>query len=276
MKVLFVTNAHGADYMCDVTFHGLRSLLGPDCVDSTRMDFMYENGKDYYFHSLYKLLPDIEVDRDDIPAKIHSYFFDAIVFGSVHRCTDYYDLARALYPRNKLAFIDGEDDANITGHLGHGWYFKRELQTDHPDLLPIQFGIPEEKIRPIDLSRKTRLMAHCDPRDRSTMVYYDSESRYYDQYSDAYFGYTMKKGGWDCMRHHEILAAGCMPYFADFDNCPKLTLSKFDRSLFKEARDMADNWGIEDEEYWYRLAVDVRESLKSTKQIAKYVLEHLQ
>src|SRR5215475_467028 len=98
MKVLFVTNAHGADYLCDVAFHGLRSLLGPDCVDSTRMDFMYQNGKDYFFHSLYKLLPDIEVDRDDIPNKIRARFYDAVIFGSVARCLDYFNLVRALYP----------------------------------------------------------------------------------------------------------------------------------------------------------------------------------
>lgn len=37
------------------------------------------------------------------------------------------------------------------------------------------------------------------------------EHRYYDDYSRSYFAVTRRKGGWDCMRHYEILAAGTHP-----------------------------------------------------------------
>src|SRR5262245_27711032 len=129
MKILYISNAHGADYLADLCFHGLRSLLGPDCVDVKRIGHMYTDSEHYYFHSLYKLLPDIPVDREDIVGKIRARYFDAVIYGSVHRCLDYFDLVRALYPRDRIVFLDGEDDGNITGQLGHGWYFKRELQT---------------------------------------------------------------------------------------------------------------------------------------------------
>jgi hypothetical protein len=276
MKVLYVSGAAGADYMCDVAMHGLRSLLGPDCVDVNKMWFMYDTSPHYMFHSLYKLLPDIPVDREDIPAKIAARYFDAIIYGSTHRCRDFLDEVRTAYPRNRIAFIDGEDDGGLAPAVGQGWYFKRELYSPHPDILPIQFGIPKEKIRPIDLSRKATLMAHCDPRDRSTYQYYDSESRYYDQYSDAYFGYTMKKGGWDCMRHVEILAAGCVPYFAGLDDCPADTLALFPREHFIQARDLHDRH-FEKAAYVELLGAMHRDILPqvTTEAIARRVLDRL-
>jgi hypothetical protein len=277
MKVLYLSGGNGADYQCDVVMHGLRTLLGPDLVDVNKMYFMYDTSPDYMFHSLYKLLPDIEVDRENVEAKIQSRYFDAVVYGSTHRCRDYLDLVLGAYPANKIAFIDGEDGPELSPTVGHGWYFKRELYEPHADVLPIQFGIPKEKIRPIDLSRKTRLMAHCDPRDRSTYVYYDSESRYYDQYSDAYFGYTIKKGGWDCMRHHEILAAGAIPYFADIENCPRNTLHLFPREHLQLARELHDNWRDGSQLEWLRLMNEIRDvAIWCTEDIAQDILDRLQ
>jgi len=274
MKVLYLSGGKGADYQCDVVMHGLRSLLGPDLVDVNKMYFMYDTSWDYMFHSLYKLLPDIEVDRENVEEKIKSHYFDAVVYGSAHRYRDYMDLVLGSYPANKIAFIDGEDGPELAPAVGHGWYFKRELYAPNPDILPIQFGVPKEKIRAIDLNRKTRLMAHCDPRDRSTYQYYDSEQRYYDQYSDAYFGYTMKKGGWDCMRHHEIIAAGALPYFQDFDDCPIGTLATFDRIHMRNVRAMHDTWP-ESEDCWESLMLAAREDLLSTEAIAKRILERI-
>jgi hypothetical protein len=230
------------------------------------------------FHSLYKKLPDIEVDRNEIEAKIRSKHWDAVVYGSVHRNRDYLDLVGAVYPRDKIAFIDGEDGPEISGQLGHGWYFKRELADPHPDILPIQFGVPKECVRSIDLSRKSRLMAHCDPRDRSTMVYYDSESRYYDQYSDAWFGYTMKKAGWDAMRHHEILAAGCLPYFENFDACPNQTLYRFWRPFMKLAREIRDTWDDGEilKDMWLATSILTQaKCLLTTEDLARLVLDRL-
>jgi len=277
MKVLYLSGGKGADYQCDVVMHGLRSLLGPDLVDVNKMYFMYDTSWDYMFHSLYKLLPDIEVDRENVEEKIKSHYFDAVVYGSAHRYRDYMDLVLSSYPANKIVFIDGEDGPELAPAVGHGWYFKRELYAPNPDILPIQFGVPEEKIRPIDLSRKVRLMAHCDPRDRSTYQYYDSEQRYYDQYSNAYFGYTMKKGGWDCMRHHEIIAAGAIPYFENFRDCPADTLYKFRRMSFYCAEALHDNWektGLKAD--WLMIARRMQEEcLMTTEAIAKRILERI-
>jgi len=277
LKILYITGATGADYQADVAMHGLRSLLGPDLVDVKKMWFMYDTSEPCMFHSLYKLLPDIEVDRENVEAKIQSKYYDAVVYGSVHRCRDYMQLVLDAYPQNKIVFIDGEDGPELAPAVGHGWYFKREIYEPHPNLLPIQFGIPKEKIRSIDLSRKTRLMAHCDPRDRSTYVYYDSEQRYYDQYSDAYFGYTMKKGGWDCMRHHEIIAAGALPYFNGIGSCPEGTLATFRRDVLTLAMETHDHWK-EDTGFkrsWEGQMAMMRQCLLTTEAIAKRILERV-
>lgn len=276
MRILYLTGATGADYMADICMHGLRSLLGSDLVDVQKMWFMYDTSEHYMFHSLYKLLPDIEVDRENVEEKIRSHYFDAVVYGSVHRCRDHMQLVLDAYPANRIVFIDGEDGPELTPAVGHGWYFKREIYEPNPHLLPIQFGIPKEKIRPIDLSRKMRLMAHCDPRDRSTYVYYDSEQRYYDQYSDAYFGYTMKKGGWDCMRHHEIIAAGALPYFQDFEKCPEGTLATFSRTAIMVAKELHDTWTPITPASWMIEMEEMRECLLTTEAIAKRILDRLQ
>jgi hypothetical protein len=226
------------------------------------------------------LLPDIEVDRENVEAKIQSRHYDAVVYGSVHRCRDYMQLVLDTYPANKIAFIDGEDGPELSPAVGHGWYFKREIYEPNPDLLPIQFGIPKEKIRPIDLSRKTRLMAPLIPGDYSTYLYYDSEERYYDQYSDSYFGLTRKKGGWDCMRHYEIMAAGTLPYFSDFESCPLLTLDRFPREEFYAYRRLHDDWDSFNGNmaHWLCMAQRVHAAMTfhlTTEAIAKRVLDRL-
>jgi len=285
MKVLYVSGATGADYQCDLVMHGLRSLLGPDLVDVNKMWFMYDTSEHYMFHSLYKLLPDIEVDRGEVEEKIRRHHFDAVVFGSAHRCRSYLDLVASVYPASKIAFIDGEDGPELCGDaLGRGWYWKRELYSPDSRVMPIQFGIPKEKIRPIDMDRKNRgpVFAPCNPMDRSTYQYYDSETRYYDQYSDAWFGITMRKGGWDCMRHYEIIASGTVPYFIDIEQCPPDTLALLPRDPLLRARRLADPGRWQDSDHdrttWWWIMDELHQVLVkhlTTEAHAKRILEKL-
>jgi hypothetical protein len=41
----------------------------------------------------------------------------------------------------------------------------------------------------------------------------------------SYFAFTHKRGGWDCMRHYEILASGCVPYMADIQTLDSAPLN---------------------------------------------------
>jgi hypothetical protein len=277
MKVLYLSGATGADYECDMIMHGLRTLLGPDLVDVNRLDFMYQNWPHPPFYSIYSLLPDIPVDRDDIQAKISRHYFDLIIYGSIHRYRQHWELVRTLYPANRIVFIDGEDDHSVVDFVGAGIYFKRELTDQHHSaILPIQFCIPKEKIRPIDLSRKTRLMSPLIPGDTSTYIYYGDESKYYDQYSESYFGRTKKKGGWDCCRHYEIMAAGALPYFENLEECPSKTLYWLPKDRLMIARNLYENWTDNCEDEWQSDMESVRRMLLScltTEAMAKYVLD---
>jgi hypothetical protein len=279
MKVLYLSGATGADYMADMLFHGLRTLLGADCVDVNKLEFMYQGWSHPPFYTVYSLLPDIEVNRGDIEHRISDKYFDLIIYGSVHRYRQYSSLVASRYPRNQVFLIDGEDDGNLSDLRCYGTYFKRELQVPDEDLHPIQFAIPKEKIIPAKLEIKERLMAHCDPRDRATYVYYGDEYKYYQQYATSYFGYTMKKGGWDCCRHYEIMAAGAIPYFANLDACPIRTLNWLPKRHLAAARDLYDSWGTgqDDPATWLELAEMMQEVLRrdlTTVALAKRILEY--
>lgn len=98
---------------------------------------------------------------------------------------------------------------------------------------PIQFSIPEIKIVET-IPHKDRDFAFIVPGQLHTYIY-NSESEYYKDYQHSYFAITCKKGGWDCMRHYEILANGCIPYFIDIDNCPPKIMQFLPKELIKEA-----------------------------------------
>jgi hypothetical protein len=106
-------------------------------------------------------------------------------------------------------------------------------------LHPITFSIPKEKICK-NTSLKTKILSDLIPGDVSTYIY-NTEEEYYDEYKKSYFAITKQKGGWDCMRHYEILANGCIPYFIDISNCPKNTMFLLPKDLFIEANILYDN-----------------------------------
>jgi hypothetical protein len=102
--------------------------------------------------------------------------------------------------------------------------------------IPIQFAVPEAKIVQ-DIPEKTRDFASLIPGDLSTYTYQEEEE-YYQGYRQSYFALTWKKGGWDCLRHYEILASGCIPYFVDLDYCDANTMYFLPRELIKEAMNL--------------------------------------
>jgi len=228
MKILFLsTGGPTQDYLRDCVFHGLRSLLGSDVVDAGKLDSMYVGADRTRMYgrgfTLYAMLPDIEVDRTDIPKKISKKYFDIVIYGSIHRCQDYLAEVASMYQAPQCVFLDGEDHPGYLSGLG-GLTFKRELYNPQPGCLPIQFGIPKEKILPSPLD-KEEILAPCDPINKKTYIY-STEEEYYFQYAKSYFGATMKKAGWDCLRHYEILSQWCLPYFRCFEQLPP-TIAQF-------------------------------------------------
>jgi hypothetical protein len=227
------------------------------------------------FFSIYGLLPNIEVDRSDIEHKIRAKFFDLVIYGSIQRCQSYLTEVLAAYPPSQIYFIDGEDDHTIRRDVkDRGVYFKRELPDGESWIRPIEFCIPKEKIRK-EMPPKLNLMAPLNPYDRSTYIYYGSEDSYYKQYAESFFAKTCKKGGWDCCRHYEIMAAGCIPYFDRLEDCPTYTLNWLPRNALLEARKLCDNWNPSRIPEWQSLGIRIGDALNTyltTEAMAKYVL----
>lgn len=98
---------------------------------------------------------------------------------------------------------------------------------------PIQFSISESKIVKA-IPQKDRDFAFIIPGDLKTYVFQD-EKDYYRDYQRSYFAVTREKGGWDCMRHYEILANGCIPYFLNLKKCPPKIMTRLPKKLILKA-----------------------------------------
>lgn len=245
MRILFIAKGDLPDFQSDMVFHGGRSIYGDDFVDCNKVWYMYREDKELYWNSrvpengrsygrgftLYGLFDQGNIDREDIPNKIRNHYYDKIIYGSCTRCLDHIDIVRSFYDKKDVLLIDGEDNQMIQEDLlNFGTYFKRELLTrDLDKARPIYFAIPEELIFTGMLNKKKEY-ATIIPGDLSTYIY-DNQVDYYDGYREAWFGVTFKKGGWDCLRHYEILMNGCIPYFPDISNCPAHTMVTLPKNL---------------------------------------------
>lgn len=236
MKILYLTKGDHVDYQNDCLLIGLKELYGSDVIDYNKQSHNYVTYDEQAAKKLYgmgmsvtRILPDLTVDRTDITTKIKTHYFDLIVYGSIWRCSDYLEQILKYYPPNKVIAIDGEDETNIHPCFKLGiLYFKRELIYTDPRLKSISFAIPTSKLSLG--SAKTKDFAHITPLDKKTYIY-NNEADYYNDYKQARFGVTLKKAGWDCMRHYEILANGCIPYFLNVNVCPPLTMFNFPKQL---------------------------------------------
>jgi hypothetical protein len=289
MKILYVTNHISTaktsggfinDYQNDLVFYGLRELFGDDVVDSTQIISLYKEyeSKIHPQHlwggmTTFWLIGENKINRDDIEEKIKNQYYDLIIYGSIKRCKDYYDLVSKCYPPNKVILIDGNDEPELDPLYTKHLYFKRELQQSHPNLLPITFGIPTCKLAKPNKS-KTQEYATCIPGQPETYIFKDEKS-YYNDYQKSYYGVTMKKAGWDCMRHYEILGNYCMPYFIGLEDCPKDTLVNLPKELLFEGRELINNF---DEQKYYTILDEIFNHTKNnltTKNIASHLLEKI-
>ena len=252
-RILFLTESR-EDYLADSLLHGLVSL-GHEVVDYPRKQILYSGyetcpvepklGVRGHGFTLYGLLPDRPVDRTFVIQRLESGWFDLVVIGQIWRqWGQLLDLA-PLLQSVPVILLDGDDDTRLFHHSGtrlkrYGWqpfpirssrcfYFKRELQHHMVQrkwcrVLPASFSIPEEKIRPINFEVKYQKLArHCvDPEVAKecglhTSYAFDSEQDYYDDLAASRFSVTTKRGGWDCLRHYEIAAAGSLICFRQME-----------------------------------------------------------
>lgn len=256
LRILFLTESR-EDYLADSILHGLISL-GHDVTDYPQKHILYRRSSTCRATSefsvrgngftLYGTLDERPVDRSLITQKLENNFFDIVIIGQVWRqWGQLLDLA-SLLQAVPVVLLDGDDDTRLFCHSGtrirrYGWqpfpirsgrclYFKREWQGNARrarmyKLYPTSFSIPSEKIRSVDFASKSqRLASHCVDSEVAvacglhTSYAFSSEEAYYDDLASSRFAVTTKRGGWDCLRHYEIAAAGALPCVRDLDIKP--------------------------------------------------------
>ena len=139
--------------------------------------------------------------------------------------------------------------------------------------------MPEEKIHH-SFPEKTDRLASIVPGNIQTYIY-NTEIDYYNGYRKSYFGLTCRKAGWDCLRHYEILANRCIPYFYDLNVCPDLTMCQFPKDTIKKTNQMFDSEsplaGTALEDQYLDYENDLYEYTKknlTTKALISYILNH--
>lgn len=289
MKILYVTDhvdiarASGGfinDYQNDLVFYGLRELFGDDVVDSTQIISLYKEyeNKIHPQHlwggmTTFWLIEQNNIDRSNIEEKIKDRFYDFIIYGAIQRCKQYYDVVSKVYPKEKVILVDGNDEPNLDPLYEKHLYFKRELVSKHPNLVPITFGIPTCKLA-LPNKNKTQEYATCIPGQPETYIFKDEKS-YYEDYRKSFYGVTMKKAGWDAMRHYEILGNYCMPYFIGLEDCPEGTLANLPKDLLFEGKKLAESF---EESKYFRILDEMftyTQNNLTTKHIANYIISKL-
>ena len=237
MKILFInsqnTGDYVNDYMNDLFLHGLRQLSDNEVIDYPGAWYLYKDeskkrnleknsfwGKGF---STSNILDDFNsVDRTDILSKIKNKYFDLVIYGWIRRNNEFFD--DIIKYNNNCVVVDGEDDQYIDKEYSNRClYFKRELDQTIPNIEPISFAVPKEKILKNITTDFEFLLAPLIPGKLNTYNY-DDESSYYNMYKKSVFALTYKKIGWDCLRHYEILMNGCIPLFINLNDCPKRTM----------------------------------------------------
>jgi hypothetical protein len=253
-EVLFLTEDR-EDYLADGLLHGLIQCPELVVVDHPKKAVLYRDGlpsgpigvRGHGF-TLYGLLEDRAVDRSLVPQRLERGDFDLVVLGQVWRqWGQLLDLAPWLQ-EVPVVLLDGDDDSRLFFRSGtrlrrYGWqpfpirsrrclYLKREWRGQgsalrRPRLAEASFAIPAVKLRPADPALKTRDFAtHCvDPEVGAALGLPDryaftSEEAYYADLGSSRFAITTRRGGWDCLRHYEIAAAGAVPCFRRLEAKP--------------------------------------------------------
>jgi len=311
MKILFIgNNAVLPDYLHDSVFHGLRMLYGESVVDANKLWYLYKEAdlfNNQNFDTLRKPLHgwgytyggnlnSLEVDRTDLNLKIKTQYFDLIIFGvcrgdPIDSQKAFYERecllneALQVYPSNKLIFLDGSDSQEIKRMdlLTKGFYFKREnIGVGYP----IWFAMPKEKFN--FNHKKIKLFSNNIPAHNRKNYLHFTEESYYNDYGQSLFAITCKKGGWDCMRHYEIMSQGTLPYFIDVDHSPPQTMPLINRNFCKEVKTLIDIkynlWenidlqilseikDIRKYEYLRDLMVSQAQELYNTETLGKYII----
>ena len=180
-----------------------------------------------------------------------SIFPEEIVFSAIFNKPEYKHLLYHKYENSSLQIHEYRLDTNSARE--HGYFFSHRQYNKikvnditHHNILPLSFCIPDECI--VDkIPEKEYLLASLIPGDITTYIFSGKETEYNEMYRKSRFAITKMKGGWDCLRHYEILMNGCIPLFENLKDCPKYTLTTYPKEWNDEAFELYNNWCENDE-----------------------------
>jgi hypothetical protein len=259
MKVLYVYNFAYADYQSDSIYHGLIDS-GVEVYETAYPAYMlqgYENahylhGKGFTIHGKLNHTPRVD-EPEVIKEKIKNRFYDLVIYGCVYthfmlpqrQSLDYLQEVIQSYSKDKVHFVDGCDDIpNFAYGLGlhkYGTVWKTNGADDKHGK-SISFAIPESQLLEYK-PQKEKFFADIIPGVQETYRFTD-ENEYYHDYAISYYGKTWRKGQWNCMRHLEILANRCIPYFPGLENCPEWIMKNFPKEIILETNKYAEQGKI--------------------------------
>ena len=267
MKILFIPTVNPnlqGDILEVSILHGLRTVMGPNCIDYPRKKVMYHDWSETPKNTLYgKGFTLYTQPIQDIDRNITE--IDVVLYGCGHAYGEPISSQINSLANNNVWYLDGHDlygDAPKKIFY-NGEYiiatqfnncFKRELVEENlTNVFPTGFGIPHYQIRPFNFKNKTQIFQQTAPPGAlfqnynlpsSTLHIFDNEYDYYKDMEKSWFGLTCKKGGWDCLRHYEIMASGACLLFRDYNNKPPLcspqNLPCFSYSTLEELNDLVN------------------------------------
>jgi hypothetical protein len=230
-----------------------RDALYSDFPDEWRAR-QYGRGFTLYSGSL----EPIPIDRFGTRDRLALGEYDLVVIGDIWRSYGQFVELLPVAGDKPIAVVDGSDSEAPVPYAPAWWrrpgtwflprphrhatYFKRELtprttwfrsyltlplaRRPPRGMLPISFGIPEHLV-PDQLPEKTKdFPAHIVDSDVAARVgavpsyAFSDEAAYYADLRASRFGITTKREGWDCMRHYELAASGCVLCFRHLESKP--------------------------------------------------------
>lgn len=234
MRILYLTDER-LDFISDQVLCGLRQFLGPDVIDFPKKRILYTsehinvdpsliwcNGNYAFF------MEDIAVDREDIERKICKKYFDAVINSSCWRIKS---------PVHEgMVVLDGEDHGLLNPKY-YGKvkaYFKRELLSAAPGVLPIQFSMPDHlvnwsqvpKVKKFHASFSVYQGIRSEIAQRYSPISLNSWNEYISDIRKSWFGISPLGAGYDCQRHYEILGQAVLCVYLD-RSAPKILQESF-------------------------------------------------
>ena len=157
-----------------------------------------------------------------------------------------------MNPDRGLGYITQNDRVIHVKTLSE--YEVKHLDVCNQNMFPVSIAIPDECVVD-EIPHKDTLMAPGD----------NGEKKYTDMYRRSRFAMTKKRGGWDRLRHYEILMNGCIPIFENLDACPRYTLTTYPKHLHRAAVHLYKTWRENDDTYIRRYNVLCQAYLEHTR-----------